>query len=134
MGKPNFSSYSMEELLQCKLNIDKNAWPERYQEILECIDALKHHPEQKKIHDEIVFVTFCESLRSDLAIAIDDNLWPFLKLFSKKARHSLPSTFDGEVCPICFGQLAITQAWGRWNIKCRICNLDYTLRERVNRF
>lgn len=134
MAKPNYSRYSMEELLDCKENIDKGDWPERYQEILECIELLQRDPNQKRTHDEIVFANFCEELRNDLAISLDDNFWPILKLFSKTARNSKPSTFDREVCPICAGELDVSENWGTWEVVCNACDLGYSIRERANNF
>ncbi len=132
MGKPNFSSYSIEELMDCKQNIDKDKWPKRYQEILDAIALRVKDPDQKKSHNEIVFIEFCKELQDDLEIAIDDNLWPLLGLFSKRFRNSVPSTFDGQVCPVCSGSLNISQRLGFWVIACGKCNLSYAIQERPN--
>lgn len=134
MSKPNFSSYSIEELLDCKQNIDKECWPERYQEILDELAFRLEDTSKKATHDELVFSTFCEELRDDLTIAIDDNLWPIITFFSKRLRRSVPSTFLNEVCPICAGELNITQRFGSWNIECETCDMSYSIRERRSYF
>ena len=134
MNKPNFSSYSIEELLDCKQNIDKERWPERYQEILDELALRLEDPSRKAVHDELVFTAFCEELRDDLTIAIDDNLWPIITFFSKRLRRSVPSTFLNEVCPICAGELNITQRFGSWNITCETCDMSYSIRERRSYF
>jgi hypothetical protein len=130
VSKPDYSSYTIEELLDCKANIDKDAWPDRYKEILATIAIHVEKPEEKMRHDEIVFAEFCEELREDLSMTLDDNLWPLLKLFSKRARESTPSTFRGEVCPICSKKLVISESFGTWNIGCCACNMEYSIREK----
>ena len=130
MGKPNFSSYSIEELMDCKQNIDKEKWPDRYQEILDEIAKRVQDPAKKKSHNEIVFKEFCEELQDDLEIALDDNIWPILGLFSKRFRNSLPSTFDGQVCPVCSGKLDVERSLGFWQISCHSCDLHYAIQER----
>ena len=132
MGKPDFSSYSIEELMDCKQSIDKDKWPERYQEILDTISLRVKDPEKKKSHDEIVFIEFCEELEDDLEIALDDNIWSFLGVFSKRFRNSLPSTFQDEVCPVCSGELSVVHKSGFWNVSCYSCDLHYAIQERPN--
>ncbi|MFC4701603.1 hypothetical protein ACFO4O_15720 [Glaciecola siphonariae] len=132
MGKPDFSTYTIEELMDCKQTIDKERWPERYQEILNAIALRVKDPEKKKSHDELVFIQFCEELKDDLEIAIDDNIWSFLGLFSKQARTSLPSTFEGEICPVCSGSLDIYEKLSFWNLSCYSCDLHYAIQERPN--
>ncbi|WP_236552226.1 hypothetical protein, partial [Alteromonas sp. KUL106] len=130
LSKPDFSSYSIEELLDCKQNIDKDRYPERYREILDLIALLTQDPKIKSSHDEIVFIEFCEALRDDLRITLDDNLWPILKLFSKRLRDSVPSTFQDQVCPVCSGDLHITQRFGAWEVECQTCDMVYSITER----
>ncbi len=132
MGKPDFSSYTIEELMDCKQTIDREKWPERYQEILDAIALLVQDPEKKKSHGELIFIEFCEELQEDLEIAIDDNFWSILGLFSKRARTSLPSTFEGQVCPVCSGKLDIYEKLSFWNISCHSCDLHYAIQERPN--
>lgn len=134
MSRPNFSSYTIEELLDCKQNIDKERWPERYQEILDVLASRVEDPTNKAEHDELIFTSFCEELRDDLTITIDDNLWPIITFFSKRLRRSVPSTFLDEVCPICAGELNITQRFGSWNIACEKCDMSYSIRERRTYF
>ena len=83
MSRPNFSSYTIEELLDCKQNIDRERWPERYQEILDVLASRVEDPTNKAEHDELIFTSFCEELRDDLTITIDDNLWPIITFFFK---------------------------------------------------
>jgi len=132
LRKPNFSSYTVEELLDCKQNIDKAKWPDRYQEIKDVISERVKNPENKRTHDEIAFAEHFEELVDDLGIAIDDNLWPFLGMFSKRIRNSLPSTFDGQVCPICSNKLDIVQKHSFWVISCHKCALSHAIQERPN--
>ena len=132
MGKPNFSSYTIDELVDCKNTIDKDRLTERYQEILHAIAQHVQDPEKKKSHDELIFIDFCEELQDDLQIALDDNFLSFLGLFSKRARASLPSTFDGQVCRVCSGQLDIYEKLSFWNVSCHSCDLHYAIQERPN--
>jgi len=44
LSKPRFSSYSIEELLDCKQNIDKERYPERYKEIIDLIALRTQDP------------------------------------------------------------------------------------------
>jgi hypothetical protein len=130
MSKPDYSAYTVDELIDCKTNIDRDAWPERYQEILESISIRCDIPDEKLRHDQLVFFQFCEKLRDDLSFTIDDNLWGIFKIFSKNARNSVPSTFDGEVCPICEKALKIESIFGSWRITCENCELEQIVRER----
>ena len=132
MSKPDFSSYSIEELLDCKQNIDKDRYPERYKEILDFVALRTQDPNIKRSHDEIVFMEFCEALRDDLRISLDDNLWPILQLFSKRLRDSVPSTFQEQVCPVCSGDLNITQRFGSWEVECQTCDMVYSIAERYS--
>lgn len=131
MSKPNYSKYTMQELLDCKSNIVKDEWPERYQEILHEISVLCETQNGKLQHDEIVFSEFCDGLRDDLTLSIDDNYWPILKLFSKSARNSLPSTFRGEVCPVCKRDLSVSNGFWGWLVACKSCALEHVVRERM---
>jgi hypothetical protein len=118
--------------MDCKQTIDKERWPERYQEILDTIALRVKDPEKKKSHDDLVFIQFCEKLKDDLEIAIDDNIWSFWGLFSKQVKAGLPSTFEGEVCPVCSGNLDIYEKLSFWNLSCYSCDLPHAIQERPN--
>ena len=132
MIEPDYNDYSIEELLDSKENIDKDQWPARFAEICERIEALTAaDPEIKKQHDTIVFANFCEELRGDLTLAVDDDFLKIFRIFSKRAQTITPSTFEGEVCPICEGELVVESVRGGWHLECEQCDVDGYVSEYV---
>ena len=129
MAKPDYENYTIAELLNCREQIDTQAWPERYQEIRKYIAIRQQDPKQNRIHDEIVFANFCQALSYELSCSIDDNLWPLLKVFSKSARSTKPAAFEDKVCPVCSGDLDVSHKWGRWKVFCYACNIGYAFQE-----
>lgn len=132
MTKPDYSRYSVAELLDCKANIDKEAWPDRYQDILEQLKIKNQNPEDKEQHDIIVFANFCSELSDELSLSLDDNFIGFLGLFSTKAQDMIPSTFEGKSCPICEGSLKVKPNWQAWQVSCLACNITGTVQEVSN--
>jgi len=132
MNKPNYAVYTIEELIESKESINRDAWPERFIEIEDRIQYLiKSSPAEKAKYNELVFLNFCESLRTDLSYAVDDDILSILRLFSKKAEAAIPSTFQGEVCPLCKGELEVSYYSGSWFsftrgwlLTCRNCNTE----------
>ena len=109
MFEPNYASYTLDELLDCKANIDAQAWPERLKDIETALSAYaSQSAEHEKQYKQAVFNAYCETLRHDLTISIDDNILWFLRAFSKQAKGITPSTFIGEVCPLCAGKFSAT--------------------------
>jgi len=53
-NKPNFSEYSHSELLDVIKHIDKNQYPERYQEVEAFLNNKEHLPEEKSEYNEII--------------------------------------------------------------------------------
>ncbi len=132
MSKPDYSSYTIEELIDCKENIDREAWPERFVEIEQRIKSLvKSSPSIRSEHNELVFFNYCESLRDDLTFTMDDNFLSIFGLFSKRAKKTIPSTFQGEVCPICAGELDIDNSFGSWFLACKNCEVQGVVEEIV---
>lgn len=133
MNKPNYSAYSLEELIECKDTINREAWPERYQEIKQRIQQITSAcGSSKQIYKEIEFLNFCESLRDDLTLAFDDNLLGIFSFFSKRAKTAIPSTFQDEICPICQGELDVeSSAWG-WKLSCKSCEVSGIVQERAS--
>lgn len=141
MSKPNYAAYTIAELIESKESIDRDAWPERFIELEDRIQYLiNSSPSQRTEYNELVFLNFCESLRGDLSFAIDDNILSVVGLFSKKAEAAMPSTFQGEVCPICKGELAVTYYRGSWFsftkgwlLTCRDCKTEGIVEEYRHR-
>ena len=132
MSKPDYSSYTIEELIDVKENIDRDAWPDRFKEVeLRIQSLIESSPAIRAKHNEIVFLDYCESLRDDLTIAMDDDFLSIFRIFSKRARTVIPSTFQGEVCPICAGNLDIGDTPGDWLLSCGNCKVQGTVHERV---
>ena len=132
MSKPDYSSYTIEELIDVKENIDREAWPDRFKEVeLRIQSLIESSPSIRATHNEIVFLNYCESLRDDLTIAMDDDFLSIFRIFSKRARRAIPSTFQGEVCPICEGKLTIDDSLGGWLLSCDNCKVDGVVYERV---
>lgn len=47
--EPDYSTYSKDELLQVSRDIDKDAFPERYQRVLQELENPRPTPEKKKV-------------------------------------------------------------------------------------
>ena len=95
MFEPNYASYTLEELLDCKANIDGQAWPDRLKDIENALSVYaSQSAEHAKQYKQAVFNAYCETLRHDLTISIDDNILWFLRPFSKQAKDITPSTLS----------------------------------------
>ncbi|NMH66625.1 hypothetical protein [Shewanella salipaludis] len=92
MNKPDYSTYSMEELLDCQEMIDKEAWPERYQEILATIEPkVSASPSQAAVNKRIRFENFCYELSRELCWSLSDEFSSIASLFSEHYRNKLPN-------------------------------------------
>lgn len=124
MFEPNYASYTLDELLDCKANIDAQAWPERLKDIENALSVYaSQSAEHEKQYKQAVFNAYCETLRHDLTISIDDNILWFLRPFSKQAKDITPSTFAGEVCPLCKGDISATTWAAGWQLSCEHCEV-----------
>ncbi|QYJ89066.1 MULTISPECIES: hypothetical protein [Shewanella] len=47
MKEPDYKTYSLAELIEVKANIDKTAYPERYQSLIDEIGLRERHPERE---------------------------------------------------------------------------------------
>jgi len=85
----------------------------------------------KKQYRQAVFDAYCETLRHDLTISIDDNILWLLRPFSKQAKDITPSTFAGEVCPLCKGNLSVTTWIAGWQLSCEHCEVTGIIVENI---
>lgn len=91
--KPDYQSYTKDELLDVMQNIDREAWPERYSEIKKQLQKFEHQAEDNNLNEtpkksywrEIDFNKFSEK-----AITLFFMLWLFYILFTGEiiAKHS----------------------------------------------
>jgi hypothetical protein len=61
----------------------------------------------------------------------DGDLFSLFGLFSKRVKKAIPSTFQGEVCPICSGELIITNNFFNWQLACKNCHVEGIVEERI---
>jgi hypothetical protein len=130
MNKPDYANYTIEELLECKASIDSYKWPDRHNEILQELSNRSKTKAGKAEHDELVFMEYCEGLRSDLSLSIDAIFWPLVVVFSKSGKGSLPSVFRDENCPVCTKTLDAKNGWLGWRVICHHCKLDCIVRPK----
>lgn len=133
MIKPDYANYTLAELIDCQHHIDAHAWPERVKEIDHYIGLYAaKSPEHEREYKQAVFNAFCDTLRRDLAINIDDNILWFLRFFSKRAKALTPSTFADEVCPLCHASLHARTWAGGWELHCKACDVAGIVVERYS--
>ena len=131
MSEPDYSTYSMEELLDCQEMIDREKWPERYRSINAAIDAkMSSSPEEKATNKQIRFTKFCYEISGELYWSLSDEFIAFCSSFSRKCRRQLPSAVADEKCQICQGNFVGNKALLGWIVRCEACEvagriLDY---------
>ena len=88
--------------------------------------------EHEKQYKQAVFDAYCETLRHDLTMSIDDNILWLLRPFSNQAKDITPSTFAGEVCPLCAAKLSATTWAAGWQLSCENCQVTGIVVEHLS--
>ncbi|WP_345340990.1 hypothetical protein [Corallincola platygyrae] len=122
--EPDYSTYSMEELLQCLKDVDQARWPERYANIQKWIEAVRRTSEGKQAYEAKVFtdycLTLCESRWDDPETVL---LSPATMLMSPQQKVESCDFFSNASCPICNGALNFEEERHEcWTISCPSCD------------
>ena len=122
MANPNYTRYSVLELLECLDSIDKEKWPDRYQAILHAIDNKKNNSKvDKAVHDTALFNDYCTKLEHELHDSFEVDVLSFIQPLTGGV---YPEVLQHSSCPICAKKLTIKNATMGWRVSCKSCELE----------
>ena len=129
MAMPDYSRYSMLELLECLDTIDKEKWPERYQAITQCIENKKNTNDSnaKLVHDTSIFSDYCTDLEYELRDSLEVDVISFLRPFVSGLKNTYPQALEDAHCPLCSSKLAVRKAFLGWKVTCKSCQLEHKI-------